>query len=325
MTIAEYRKIDAMSYSRMKDFIKKGRRYYYKKYVLKEDVKDEISTAIRIGDAVDCMLFTPDDFDNKFTVGETDNMPTGKGAAFVKHLFELQKAGGTFIDNAREAYRFAELTKPSFETYLENFEGSPLEKMYNSMVEAETKTVIPLNELELSERIVDILKNHKLVGQIFKREGYNQLPVVFDYCGEKFKALFDRVTIDHKKKLIKPYDLKTTFEDEAFHYNFLKNKYYIQQGIYEQAIKVWRDENFPDYEIDPFRFIVVNSSSINQPLVYEITPSRGDFQLGFETEKGGKFKGVEEILREINWHVQNNIWDISKENHNKSNYILQII
>ena len=325
MTVAEYRAVPAKSYSMMKDFVTKGRRHFHKKYVLKEKIKEESNPSMRIGDMVDCYRFTPKDFDEKFLVSNQGKLPTGKGAIFVEKLFELHQQGGEFMANAQQAYNHAELTKPSFEVYMEKFEGSPLEDMYLNLIEAESKIVVSLDEVAISERIVSILSDHPLIGQIFKRDGHNQLPVVFEYNGETFKALFDRVTLDHSKKIIKPYDLKVTFEDEKFGYNFLKNKYYIQQGVYEEAIKVWRDRNYPDYEIDPFRFIVVNSSSINQPLVYELTPYSGDFQFGFETERGSKIKGVTQIQEEINWHIRNDIWDVSKENYQKSNFIKQII
>ncbi len=324
MTVSDYRGLDVKSYSMMKDFVK-DRRRFYKKHILKEPIKDEQSASMRIGDAVDCLLFTPEEFDNKFFIGDMEKSPTGKGAIFVNKLFELVEEGGEFEESAQKAYDFAELTKPTFKTYMSNFEDSPLYTMFVNMIESKSKTILSLDENAIADRIVNILKSHPLVGSIFKREGYNQLPIVFEFNGETFKALLDRVTIDHNKKLIKPYDLKVTFEDEQFSYNFLKNHYYIQQGVYEEAIKVWRNEHFPDYEIDPFRFIVVNSASTNQPLVYEITPYSGDFQVGFETQKGQKRKGFMQIQEEINWHISNNIWDVSKENYQKSNYIKQII
>jgi len=325
MKTQEYRAINAKNYSMLKDFLK-DRQKFYKKYVLGEYTPDEQNMDLRVGSAVDCMLFTPEEFDELFFVGDSAKTPTGKGLVFVKTLFELQEKGGEFMDNALQAYNAAGLTTPKFDTYMEKFEGSNLEEYYISLIQAKTKTVLSVDEYSIAERICQKLKDTEITRKILiEEEGINQLTILFSLEGEMFKSRLDRVVIDHKNKVIKPYDLKCTYEDEDFVYNFLKNRYYLQQGLYEVAIEAWRDENYPDYTIDPFRFIVIKSSSVNQPLVYELSPSEGSFLYNFKTEKGAKYKGVIPIINEINWHIQNNIWDISKENYQKYNFILQKI
>lgn len=325
MTIQEYRAVDCLSYSAIKDFLKKGRKYFHKKYVLREPVEDPDSSASRLGSAVDCLRFTPQDFDSLFLVGDTNNIPTGKGGVFVKELFRLQELGGEFIENAQKAYDMAELKKPTFEVYMQNFEGSDLELSYINMIEAKSKTVLSLTEAGVAEHISKMLIEHKQFSKIFNSEGYNQLPLIYEINGIQFKGLLDRVKIDHENKVIKPYDLKVTYEDEAFEFNWFKNKYYIQQGIYEELIKRWKKENYPTYRLDPFRFIVVSSSGQNQPLLYELTPFEGTLMYGFQTTKGTKYKGFMEVANEINWHIQNDIWDVSKENYEKFNFIKKVV
>lgn len=325
MTTKEYRTVDCLSYSAIKDFLKKGRKYFHKKYILNEEVEDTDSSASRLGSAVDCMLFTPDEFDTLFHIGDTDNIPTGKGGVFVKELFRLQEQGGEFMENAQKAYDTAKLKTPKFEAYMAKFEGSDLELAYINMIESKSKTVLSLKEAGVSEHIKKLLQENDRVGNIFNSEGHNQLPLIYTVNGIKLKGLLDRVVIDHNKKTVYGYDLKVTYEDEAFEYNWFKNKYYIQQGIYQELLALWVSENYPDYKLNPFRFIVISSSGQNQPLVYELVPFEGTLVYGFETTRGVKYKGFMEVINEINWHIQNDIWDISKENYQKYNFIKKVV
>lgn len=325
ISLEDYRKSKRKSYSYIKDFLK-DRRKFYKKHVLNEDVEFESTQATRLGDAADCLLFTPGEFDNRFHVSSVDKTPSGKGLDFIKSLFQSYRNNpdrfeDDFVMYAEVAYSEAGLTTPKFENYITKFYNSDMHELLKSWIAAEGKTTLSHYEASIAHKIKDILVTHPTTSRIFNSEGYGQLSVFFDYDGEEYKAMLDRVSIDHGNQVIKPFDLKVTYEDEGFEYNWLKNYYYIQQGIYEKAIEVWRNEYFPDYVIDPFRFVVINSDGQSQPLVYEIETDNGSLAEGFITMRGGNKKGFAQLARDINWHINSNIWDVSKDNYDAKNYI----
>jgi hypothetical protein len=85
-----YRKLSRDSYSSIKDFLE-DRKKYYKKYVLKEKVVDEVSSAMIFGNLVDCLLLEPHTFDEKFYVAQCQ-CPPPQMKRLAEALFERSVA-----------------------------------------------------------------------------------------------------------------------------------------------------------------------------------------------------------------------------------------
>lgn len=328
MTENEYRSIDKWSYSTIKDFKQKGLLYFYKKHVLREKVKESKSGSLTRGKAVDSLIFDGEGFYDKFYVGSNENSVTGKGLTFVEKLFEYTLAGGEFWTNFQRAYVDAELQKPSVEKYLENFKDSALQSLYESMLSSFGKEVLSIEEFHSCEKVVTQLRSCSHTSHIFSCEGFNQLPVEFEYKGFKLKALLDRVVIDHKNKKISPYDLKCVDDVNGFEFKWLKDMYYVQEGLYTLAIEEFRDCNFPEYEIEKFKFIVCQQDGFQSPLIYDIclpVEGLGDLFEGFTTSMGKKFKGIDEYLTDMKWHVENNVWDMTRESYRNKGILRKTI
>src|SRR4029079_2847520 len=124
------------------------------------------------------------------------------------------------------------------------------------------------------------------------------------------KSEIDILHIDHEKKIIYIKDLKTTYDNENFEYSYIKNSYYLQNAFYYLAVKYWAAQENLDYDIVPMEFIVGDTSSNNRrPVRY--TTSFADITSGLHgfTLRGNYYRGIHELVEEIEWCEKNNIWN----------------
>jgi hypothetical protein len=332
-TEAQYRAIPVDSSSTLKDF-SFDRRKYFKKYILGEKVKDEESKAIVTGSLVDTLLFEKDQFDNRFYLSSCANPPTGNMLAFVNALIERQSLHpeSSFEEIANLAYKDSGF-KWSLERVLTNFNGSDSEIYYRELrlVEEKNLTVVCAEDVANAEKIVQEMKTNEFTASIVNQETdgrydvINQLKVdKFEVGGIPFKAMLDKVIIDHVDKKIHIYDLKCVWSVENFYYEYyLKRRAYIQAYLYREAARWLKEEMKLDYyEIQYMKFIVSDSINYYNPLIY-ITTSRdmASAYYGFEL-RGREYPGVQELITDLKWAKKNNIWNISRKNHSNEGVVL---
>lgn len=125
--------------------------------------------------------------------------------------------------------------------------------------------------------------------------------------GQKVKILGDLVLINHQTKIIYPYDLKTTRAMSEFAAGYKSYKYYRQGSLYSQVLK----QNYKGYKIMPFTFIVVATQTDEKPELFEM--STIDLNVAMTGVvygmSGYAIAGIEKLLEDINWHIENNIWE----------------
>lgn len=157
----------------------------------------------------------------------------------------------------------------------------------------------------------------------------SQVPIYFDYMDLECKGLLDGILINHREKTIQPYDLKSTGKSV---YEFEKwlpiYGYHRQAAFYSIGLREWISEkaakaraigtpNLGDYEVLPFKFIVVESklSSKTPAIIYEM--SDDDMLAGLEggIPKGHKrhIKGINELIEDYKWHKENDKWLLRRE------------
>jgi len=62
-------------------------------------------------------------------------------------------------------------------------------------------------------------------------------------------------------------------------------------------------------------FIVCDSTNYMKPLIYTLNDEdMDDAYNGFE-HKGRKYPGVKDLIIDLKWAIENNIWNISRKNH----------
>lgn len=333
----EYRKLERDSYSSLACFVN-DRRKYYRKYILREVGAESTGKSLVYGSLVDCLLYTPSDFDERF-VSIDFEMPTPQMKLFTENLAKRKIENDNLTSERREdskavfqwAYNDTKYNeqgeevafkRQDLDTTFKKFEESCL-KYYNFLLETwrENKMVIDQEMMAKAEEAVKRLRYSTVTGAIinqesdFRYEVHKQLIVLFKIRGRLFKSMLDEIIIDHESKTIQPYDLKTSSSVEEFINSYLKFSYYIQAGVYYQACVAWKSQvGLDDYAVLPIKFIVIDNSNYLDPLIYATDVSNLRQSL-FGFEIGGKrYKGVISIIDDLNWHCDNDIWGISRQN-----------
>lgn len=331
-TEAQYRAIYLDSSSSLKEF-STDRRKYHKKYILNEVVEDEDSKAATMGRMVETLLMEPQFFDERFHLSTCMTTPTGLMLEFVealyKHTAEATADNGTitrsFEDLAKDAYTDSGF-KIKLEAVLTKFIGSDAEIYYKEIREVRSKglTVVATQDVANAEKIVTELKTNAATADIVnlvddvQYSVHNQLQVEgYDVFGHKFKSMMDKVVVDHKAKKVQVYDLKCTWSVENF-YNeyYLYRRAYIQGFLYHKAAEFWASEmGYGDYKILYPKFIVCDSTNYMNPLIYAMSDiNMVDARAGFE-HKGREYPGVTQLIEDLQWALENDKWNISRENY----------
>ena len=331
-TEAQYRAIYLDSSSSLKDF-STDRRKYHKKYILNEVVEDEDSKAATMGRMVETLLMEPHLFDERFHLSTCMTTPTGLMLEFVealyKHTAEATADNGTitrsFEDLAKDAYTDSGF-KIKLEAVLTKFIGSEAEIYYKEIREVRSKglTVVATQDVTNAEKIVTELKTNPVTADIVNLVNdvqysvHNQLQVEgYEVFGHMFKSMMDLVHVDHANKKVQVYDLKCTWSVENF-YNeyYLYRRAYIQGFLYHKAAESWASEmGYGDYKILYPKFIVCDSTNYMNPLIYAMSDiNMVDARAGFE-HKGREYPGVQQLIEDLKWALENDKWNISQENY----------
>jgi hypothetical protein len=331
-TEAQYRAIYLDSSSSLKEF-STDRRKYHKKYILNEVVEDEDSKAATMGRMVETLLMEPHLFDERFYLSTCMSTPTGLMFEFVEALYKHTVAAtaddGTitrnFEDICKDAYTDSGF-KIKLDAVLTKFIGSDAEVYYKEIREVRPKhlTVVAAQEIANAEKIVIELKTNPVTAEIVNLVNdvqysvHNQLQVEgYEVFGHMFKSMMDKVVVDHANKKVQVYDLKCTWSVENFNNEYyLYRRAYIQGFLYHKAAETWASEmGYGDYKILYPKFIVCDSTNYMNPLIYAMSDiNMVDARAGFE-HKGREYPGVAQLIEDLKWALDNDVWNISRENH----------
>jgi hypothetical protein len=335
-TEALYRATLLDSSSSLKDF-SQDRKKYYKKYVLRETVEEKDSDAITMGKVVETLLMEPELFDDKFYISACAKTPTDNMLNFVEALYkytinctdEEGNVTRSFEDISKDAFTesgYSGKGTGSYESVIKKFVGSDAEIYYNEIrkVRAKNLLVVSLDNIKNAEQVVEGLRNSPTTKDIVNMVSsirwtvYNQLQVEgYVVDGHKFKSMMDKVVVDHEKKTIQVYDLKCTWSVEGF-----LEEYYLYRRAYIQALLYYKaaihfmnnTEELRGYRVEPPKFIVCDSINYYAPLVYTLSDKDLENAYNGFTYKNREYKGVVKLIKELNWALENNTWNISMDN-----------
>ena len=330
-TEANYRAKAIDSSSSLKEF-SMDRKKYYRKYILGESVEDKDTQAATIGRVVETLLLEPHLFDEKFYMSACATAPTGLMLAFVEALYKFTKEATddngnvtrSFEDISKDAYTESGF-KIKYDAVIGKFVGSDAEIFYNEIrkVRSQNLTVITTEDVSNAEKIVEELRNNPVTKDVVNLVSsprytvHNQLQVEgYEVDDHKFKSMMDKVIVDHEQRTIQVYDLKCTWSVENFlEEYYLYRRAYIQAYLYFWAAFKFRDDYKLDgYRVDPPMFIVCDSTNYYNPLIY--TLSHGDLEDAYNgfTHKNREYVGVQDLIEDLKWALENNVWNISREN-----------
>ena len=331
-TEANYRAKAIDSSSSLKEF-SMDRKKYYRKYILGETVEDKDTQAATIGRVVETLLLEPELFDEKFYMSACASAPTSLMLAFVEALYKFTKEATddngnvtrSFEDISKDAYAESGF-KIKYDAVISKFVGSDAEIYYNEIrkVRGQNLTVVTTEDVTNAEKIVEELRNNPVTKDVVNLVNsprytvYNQLQVegyVLD--GHEFKSMMDKVVIDHEACTIQVYDLKCTWSVENFlEEYYLYRRAYIQALLYYKAVLHFMNntEEIRGYRVEPPRFIVCDSTNYYNPLIY--TLSDKDLEDAYDgfTHKNREYTGVATLIKDLKWALENNVWNLSREN-----------
>jgi hypothetical protein len=331
-TEATYRAINLNSSSSLKEF-SLDRKKYHRKYVLGESVEEKDSYASVVGRLVETLLLEPEEFENRFYMSACATAPTGLMLAFVdalcKYTMESTNENGevtrSFEDIAKDAYAESGF-KIKFDAVIGKFVGSDAEIYYNELrkVKANNLTVVTTEDVTNAENVVSNMRTNIVTANVVnlvnsaRWEVFNQVQIEgYEFEGMKFKSMMDKMVIDHNDKTIQVYDLKCVWAVENFYEEYyLYRRAYIQAFLYWKAATAFKNENdLGDYEVNPIRFLVCDSTNYYNPLIYQL--SMEDILEAYEgfEHKGKKYPGVKDIIEDLKWAIENDIWNISRKNY----------
>lgn len=195
---------------------------------------------------------------------------------------------------------------------------------YQAMNLSKGKIVLSKDEYESVEKAKELVLASPFAYDYFTAsrtwvELTHQVPIYFTYRGFECKALLDGIKIDHKNKIIHPFDLKTTgksvldFEDSFLHYGYYRQCAMYELALYSEDSPV-KDLLKDGYTMDDFVFIVVETklSSTNPALIYRTTKSTRQAGVNGGKYNGKYYKGIDQLLDELSWHINTNNWTYTK-------------
>lgn len=111
--------------------------------------------------------------------------------------------------------------------------------------------------------------------------------------------------VDPINKVVYPIDLKTSSHAEwDFYQSFVQWRYDLQARLYWRIIRdnMDRDEEFKDYKLENYRFIVVNKRTLT-PLVWQFTATKAKGTLTYGKEGTIELQDPFELGRQLSIYL----------------------
>lgn len=338
-TEAEYRKIPMLSASDLRSF-SIDRLKFYKEKILGEKAGEEYNKAMLIGNLVHCLLLEPENFDDKFFMSICSTPPTGLMLTFTESLYKhtvlnMDESGATtvefseLLDAAYEESGFKITKEAVAKKFQEKHKktGETPQQYYEQLVQAKSKglEVACVDDVNIAEKIIQQIKADSFTGSIFEdadgEESFNEQQADgFSLFGLEMKGMLDRIKANHKEKTLHIYDLKVVYDVVNFKREYwLKKQAYIQAYVYWEALKSGILDlgfDYSDYQILPPIFVVVHSGCFYAPLQFKM--SLEDLEKAWDgfMENEREYKGVKEIIEDILWCQEKQIWNMSFTDYN---------
>lgn len=306
-----YRADSALSYSILSKYERIG-------FNGLSDLFSPISTASTIyGQAVDSIITGgQNEFDERFMVSEFPSIPDSI-IKIVKSLYK-QYAGENrslldISDNSiireTESQGYQMNWKPETRAKVIKEKGS---EYYNLLFVAGDRCILDTKTYQDVCNAVRALKESESTKFYFAEdnpfddiERFYQLKFKGEFDGITYRNMADLIIVNHKKKQVKPVDLKTSSHAEwDFYKSFVDWRYDIQARLYWAIIRqnMDKDEYFKDFKLLDYDFIVVNRKTLT-PLVWTcpFTQALGTLTFG----EGGhiKYRSPFEIGEELHYYL----------------------
>lgn len=301
-----------LSFSRISDFDRNGASALQEK-------KDNQSIALHKGSLVNDLLFKNVNFEDKYSM-KLYERPTATLLKLsniiienfikipTKDEIETLIRNNDFWSKVKDENLYKNYDKPVFWEYLDQ-----------QMNHTGKIPITPSMKIEADE-IVYLLRNHEHSKHLFHNPDiviHSEISFEVPYRKVILRGFVDMVEVNHKDKTIRIIDLKTGGDDAlSFESSFVKWRYYLQEAVYMIAIDYMKELlNVKDYKTLPFQFLYIGLKE-KLPVIFDVTDKWHESALyGFETKSGYQYKGLEELLDEIEYHWYNKVFDVPYSIH----------
>lgn len=329
MTLEDAMKEDNLIKDLTLSFSKVSRidRLGFKELIKRTKVESE---ALDYGSLVDDLIQPDFDFDSKYYVFE-GNKPSAMLGELCTALIQHFKDSGEKLtrDNYKDIvlYYIKALglwKRTKDETLLLNKFSREAFNYVNAVLEKGKRRFVTRILKQEAIETVALLKTHKHTSNFFKKDLLFQQFIEFKYGNFMFRGLLDYIDIDHENKTVTGIDLKTGAGSVSeFSSSFVKYRYYFQAALYKIALQSFIDaQGLEGYTVSPFVFLYCGRYE-KQPTFITVTDKWDNAALkGFQTKSGYSYKGLEQLLEEIEWHWTNSVFNMSREQYESEGRIL---
>jgi len=274
-----------------------------------------ISDGVRMGSLVDDLLFNEKNI-NKLYYEFNGSKPTATLAKLCNIILNNYNKvpSKKIIDGIIEVNKFWSGTKDP-KLLRAKYDTKDFWEYIKAQFISKEKTLITTEELMLAQELRDILLIHNNSAKIFESDYISQFKIKFIYKNFVLKGILDIIKLDHENKTIRLIDLKTGANKlTEFITSFIKYRYYLQESIYMLAIDYIKKKlKVENYKVLPFQFLYISRFE-KIPFIYTVSDKWHEAALkGFKTEKGYTYKGIDQLLDDVKWHLDNKVFDFSKE------------
>lgn len=332
MTETEYRQLPSHEYfsqSLLASFDKDGPSSLTKR---KTDL--DYKKQIRFGKICHHLALLEDSFEDSYQVSEY--FPTESYLKITDMLINLYKDGAFTKEDilkCNESY-----SKVAYEMIMKSDIWNNIKKedtvtakvcdtaFANYLVDAivaeeENKVLITSQEFLEAKEIADHLKKSDNLREYFvskdikERQILFEIPILYTIDEQKCKSMLDSIQIDHKNKTIRFSDLKITETPYTmFESLFIKMRRDIQSFMYTMALEEFMEkEGLKDYKVlDPI-YIYAQRGNPKMCMPFKVTrPLVNRAYTGYQLGNR-RYKGVKELIEEIQWHFKHKEFDLPKE------------
>lgn len=307
-----------LSYSRVSDFDRNGPKALITKSFVEND-------GAKIGSIVDDLLTNKDNFDDIYFIydGNKPTATTGRLCDIILKNYIKVPTKEVVLQICKDNDFWK---RSSDEVLLKNFDTDEFWSYLRAQFLSKSKTLVTTDELLLSKELVAILKSHEFSKNIFDNNyrHINQYKFELELSEFKFRGVIDKILIDDEFKTVRFIDLKTGANPASeFMVSFMKWRYYLQEAVYVKAFKGLCDElGLEGYSLLPFQFLYISRFE-KIPLLYTVSKKWHKAALhGFTTRSGYKYRGLNELLEQIKWHLTNSIFDMPRQTYESNGELI---
>lgn len=296
--------------SAIKSFISCDNPSQWKNKWINKTIENKKTNSLSLGSLTDCLLFSPEEFDEKF-VFYKEKYPTDKVLDICNSILDdgLVFDDSNIIFKAKE-YSFGASTWKN-DTIIKKIREEG-EYYINYCINNKDKIPFTSQQYEIAECIVNNIINNPKTRKYFFEEEDNcefirQKTIESNIEGIPVKGTPDLFIIDHVKKKIILIDLKTSRNAYRFKQDIQKFGYALQMSFYKDLLESF----YEGYTVDSCMNIVGDTVTCDVYIyIYN------EFDLHIEKHGNKWSKGWLYYLKEINWHITNDIWNSTQEQEN---------